>query len=96
MRRTRRLRLNDAWACCQSVETRSVETQGGTPNVENRLTPYEAGWLTLLVSRGICSEADARDAMRRVAQAAIDELNARREMKRRIRKNRRRKKPKDE
>lgn len=62
----------------------------------NRITPYEAGWLTLLVSNGICTEEAARDAMRRVAQAAIDELNARREAERYIRKSRRRKKRKDE
>lgn len=62
----------------------------------NRITPYESGWLTLLVSRGICTEEAARDAMRRVAQAAIDELNARREAERFVRKSRRRKKRKDE
>lgn len=62
----------------------------------NRITPYEAGWLTLLVSNGICTEEAARDAMRRVAQAAIDELNARREAERFVRKSRRRKKRKDE
>ena len=62
----------------------------------NRITPYEAGWLTMLVSGGICTEAAAREAMRRVAQAAIDELNARREAERYIRKSRRRKKRKDE
>lgn len=62
----------------------------------NRITPYEAGWLTMLVSGGICTEEAAREAMRRVAQAAIDELNARREAERYIRKSRRRKKRKDE
>jgi hypothetical protein len=46
--------------------------------VKNRLTPYEAGWLTFLVKQGIASEAQARQAMNRVAQDAIDELNTRR------------------
>jgi len=43
----------------------------------NRLTGYEAGWLTFLVSAGLASQSQARDAMNRVAQEAIDELNAR-------------------
>lgn len=47
----------------------------------SRLTPYEAGWLTFLVKQGIASDADARQAMHRVAQDAIDELNARRAAK---------------
>lgn len=44
----------------------------------SRLTPYEAGWLTFLVKQGLASENAARQAMHRVAQDAIDELNARR------------------
>ena len=31
----------------------------------NRITPYEAGWLSMLVRRGICSEKDAREAQKR-------------------------------
>jgi HAMP domain-containing protein len=50
--------------------------------MKNRLNPYEAGWLTFLVSSGIASEADCRNAMNRVAQAAIDEINRLREKKR--------------
>ena len=57
--------------------------------MKNRLTPYESGWLTLLVKAGICTEADARDAMHRVAQAAVDELNARREARKRLKRRRR-------
>ncbi len=49
--------------------------------MKNRLTPYEAGWLTFLVKQGIASDADARQAINRVAQDAIDELNARRAAK---------------
>lgn len=56
--------------------------------MKNRVTPYEAGWLTFLVSSGIATEASARDAMNRVAQAAIDEINARKKLKRRRRKDR--------
>jgi hypothetical protein len=44
----------------------------------NRLHDYEAGWLTLLIKMGVAREADAREAMCRVAQAAIDEKEARR------------------
>jgi hypothetical protein len=56
------------------------------------VTPYEAGWLTMLVKAGICTEAQAREAMHRVAQAAVDELNARRAAKKRLK----RKRPKDD
>lgn len=54
----------------------------------NRVTPYEAGWLTMLVKTGIATEAEARDAMHRVAQAAVDELNARRAAKKRLKRRR--------
>ena len=54
--------------------------------MKNRITPYEAGWLTFLVEQGIASRAEARDAMNRVAQEAIDELNRRRRAKKRGRK----------
>ena len=50
--------------------------------MKNRLTPYEAGWLTFLVSSGIASEAGAREAMNRVAQEALDEINRLRAKKR--------------
>jgi hypothetical protein len=46
---------------------------------KNRLHDYEAGWLTLLVEMGVASRKEAHDAMCRVAQAAIDEKDARRE-----------------
>ncbi len=55
----------------------------------NRVTPYEAGWLTMLVARGLATEAEAREAMHRVAQDAVDELNARREAKKRLKRKRR-------
>ena len=58
----------------------------------NRVTPYESGWLTMLVARGLATEAEAREAMHRVAQAAVDELNARRAAKKRLK----RRKPKDD
>ena len=53
----------------------------------NRITPYEAGWLTFLVKQGIASEADARAAMYRVAQEGIDELETRKKRSRKKRKN---------
>ena len=55
----------------------------------NRVTPYESGWLTMLVKTGIATEAEAREAMHRVAQDAVDELNARRGAKKRLKRKRR-------
>ncbi len=45
--------------------------------MNNRITGYEAGWLTFLVKSGIASQRGAREAMNRVAQEAIDKINAR-------------------
>jgi hypothetical protein len=42
---------------------------------QNRISPYEAGWLTMLVEQGIATQEDARAAMNRVAQEALDEIN---------------------
>ena len=53
---------------------------------KNRLHDYEAGWLTLLVEMGIATKDEAQAAMNRVAQAAIDEVEARRERKKQQRK----------
>jgi hypothetical protein len=49
---------------------------------KNRLHDYEAGWLTLLVSMGVATRQQAEAAMHRVAQAAIDDMEARRERRR--------------
>ena len=49
---------------------------------KNRLHDYEAGWLTLLVEMGVATKQEAHDAMCRVAQAVIDEKEARRERRR--------------
>ena len=54
---------------------------------KNRLHDYEAGWLTLLVEMGVATKEQAYEAMCRVAQAAIDEMNEQRE-KRRARRGR--------
>lgn len=54
----------------------------------NRISPYEHGWLTFLVQQGIASEADAREAMNRVAQDAVDELNRRNRLKKKAKKRR--------
>ena len=43
--------------------------------MKNRITDYEAGWLTLLIKMGVADEAQAREAMNRVAQAAVQELS---------------------
>jgi hypothetical protein len=57
---------------------------------KNRLHNYEAGWLTLLVSMRVATEDEARAAMNRVAQKAIDDMEERRK-RRRTKRNRRRK-----
>ena len=57
---------------------------------KNRLHDYEAGWLTLLVSMRVATEAQARAAMSRVAHRAIDDMAERREKRR---SEKRRKKP---
>lgn len=49
---------------------------------KNRLHDYEAGWLTLLIKMGVATTAEAQAAMNRVAQAAIDEMETRREGRR--------------
>lgn len=51
----------------------------------NRITPYESGWLAMLVATGLASREEAIEARNRVAQAAV------RELERRARKNRRKK-----
>ncbi|NDC63671.1 MAG: hypothetical protein EBZ59_06735 [Planctomycetia bacterium] len=57
---------------------------------KNRLHGYEAGWLTLLIRMGVATEDEAREAMCRVARAAVDDRATRRE---RRRASRRRRKP---
>jgi hypothetical protein len=49
---------------------------------KNRLHDYEAGWLTLLVEMGVATKKEAHDAMCRVAQAAVDGADERRERRR--------------
>jgi hypothetical protein len=57
-------------------------------SLKNRLHDYEAGWLTLLLKMGVADEKDLRDAQNRVAQAAIDEMQEKRETKRARRRKR--------
>ena len=45
--------------------------------MKNRITPYEAGWLTMLVKQRICTEQQAREAQDRVAHAALEEIERR-------------------
>jgi len=56
---------------------------------KNRLHDYEAGWLTLLLKMGVAEEKALREAQNRVAQAAIDKVNERRERRRAERRRRR-------
>ncbi len=60
-----------------------------TNPAKNRLHDYEAGWLTLLVEMGVASQQEAHDAMCRVAQKAIDDMEARRERRRAARERKR-------
>ncbi len=60
-----------------------------TNPAKNRLHDYEAGWLTLLVEMGVATKEQAHEAMCRVAQAAIDEMEARRQKRRAARNSRR-------
>jgi hypothetical protein len=62
----------------------------------NRLNPYEAGWLSMLVARGLATEAEAREAQHRVARAAIDEMEARRAAKRELKRRAKRRPPKND
>lgn len=57
---------------------------------KNRLHDYEAGWLTLLLQMGVAEEKELYEAQNRVAQAAIDAMNERRERRRTERERRRR------
>ena len=60
-----------------------------TNPAKNRLHDYEAGWLTLLVEMGVATKEQANEAMCRVAQAAIDEMNEQREKRRAVRNSQR-------
>ena len=63
-----------------------------TNPAKNRLHDYEEGWLTLLVEMRVATKEQAHEAMCRVAQKAIDEMNERRE-RRESRARRRKKHP---
>ncbi len=56
--------------------------------MKNRIHGYEAGWLTDLIRWGVASEAEAREAMNRTAQAALDALERRRKLKKKGRRRR--------
>jgi hypothetical protein len=49
---------------------------------KHRLHDYEAGWLSMLIEKGVATGRQAEEAMNRVAQAAIDDMEARRERRR--------------
>ena len=44
----------------------------------NRISMYEAGWLTFLVKANLATEQHAREAMKRAAVSIADKLNHRR------------------
>lgn len=48
----------------------------------NRLHGYEVGWFELLLRMGVATESQLREAQARVAQAAIERMEAQRARKR--------------
>jgi len=56
--------------------------------MKNRITPYEAGWLTFLVEKQIATEAECRAAMNRIAQEALDEFQRLRAARKKSKKRR--------
>jgi len=69
----------------KSPATNPTEVQLNNP-AKNRLHPYAAGWLTLLLKMVAAEEKELRESQSRVAQQAIDEMNERRESRRQARK----------
>jgi hypothetical protein len=61
----------------------------------NRVTPYEAGWLRFLVDAGLATRQESADAARRVAVAAIKELERMHRLKKSRRNRLRRRRPAD-
>jgi hypothetical protein len=58
--------------------------------MSNRISPYEAGWLTFLVEHGLATGREAREAQNRVAQEAVRELEERRKRRRAERRRKKR------
>jgi hypothetical protein len=56
---------------------------------KNRLSDYEAGWLTLLLEMKVADRQALIEAQNRVVQEALTELNERRERRRAARERRR-------
>ena len=56
---------------------------------KNRLSDYEAGWLTLLLEMNLADRQALIEARNRVAQEAVNEVNERREKRRAARERRR-------
>ena len=57
--------------------------------MKNRITQYEAGWLSMLLDKGLATREELIEAQNRIARAAIKEIE--REQKRRRKTRRRRK-----
>jgi hypothetical protein len=49
---------------------------------KNRLHDYEEGWLTMLIAMRVATMEEAHAALSRVAQAALDEMEAKRRRRR--------------
>ena len=57
--------------------------------MKNRITQYEAGWLSMLLDKGLATKEELIAAQNRIAQAALEEIE--KEQKRRRKTRRRRK-----
>ena len=57
--------------------------------MKNRITQYEAGWLSMLLDTGLATREELIAAQNRIAQAALEEIE--KEQKRRRKTRRRRK-----
>lgn len=57
--------------------------------MKNRITQYEAGWLSMLLDNGLATREELIEAQNRIARAALEEIE--KEQKRRRKTRRRRK-----
>ena len=72
-----------------TTSTTSPEDSPVQGPAKNRLSDYEAGWLTLLLEMKVADRQALIEAQNRVAQQAIDDMNERRERRRAARERRR-------
>ena len=54
--------------------------------MRNRITQYEAGWLSMLLDNGLATREELIEAQNRIAQAALEEIEKEQKRRRKIRK----------